>query len=37
MLPKNTLGRAALNRLKVYRGPEHPHEAQKPVVYGAAE
>jgi large subunit ribosomal protein L13 len=37
MLPKNTLGRAALNRLKVYRGPEHPHAAQKPVVYGATE
>lgn len=30
MLPKNKLGRKMLKRLKVYRGPEHPHEAQKP-------
>jgi len=30
MLPKNRLGRAMLKKLKVYRGPEHPHEAQKP-------
>lgn len=30
MLPKNTLGRAQLSKLKVYRGPEHPHQAQKP-------
>ena len=37
MLPKNTIGRTSLNRLKVYRGPEHPHASQKPVVYGAAE
>ena len=28
MLPKNKLGRKALRRLKVYAGPEHPHEAQ---------
>ena len=28
MLPKNRLGRKALRRLKVYAGPEHPHEAQ---------
>ena len=28
MLPKNTLARHMLQRLKVYRGPEHPHEAQ---------
>jgi len=32
MLPKNTLGRAMLNKLKVYRGVEHPHEAQCPKV-----
>ena len=37
MLPKNTLGRNALGRLKVYRGPEHPHAAQKPVAYGVTE
>ncbi len=30
MLPKNSLGRAMLKKLKVYRGPEHPHEAQRP-------
>ncbi|MFH1217893.1 MAG: 50S ribosomal protein L13 [Pseudomonadota bacterium] len=30
MLPKNTLGRAQLKKLKVYAGSEHPHEAQKP-------
>ncbi|UCG74663.1 MAG: 50S ribosomal protein L13 [Gemmatimonadota bacterium] len=30
MLPKNALGRAMLDKLKVYAGPEHPHEAQQP-------
>jgi large subunit ribosomal protein L13 len=30
MLPKNTLGRRQLKKLKVYAGPEHPHAAQKP-------
>lgn len=30
MLPKNRLGKALLKKLKVYRGPEHPHAAQKP-------
>ncbi|MCL2631757.1 MAG: 50S ribosomal protein L13 [Coriobacteriia bacterium] len=30
MLPKNTLGRAMGKKLKVYAGPEHPHEAQRP-------
>jgi large subunit ribosomal protein L13 len=30
MLPKNTLGRAMLTKLKVYGGPEHPHAAQQP-------
>ncbi len=30
MLPKNTLGRAQLKKLKVYAGTEHPHEAQQP-------
>lgn len=28
MLPRNKLGRRMLNRLKVYAGPEHPHQAQ---------
>ena len=32
MLPKNKLGRKMLKKLKVYRGTEHPHEAQKPVA-----
>ncbi len=30
MLPKNRLGHRMLKKLKVYRGPEHPHQAQKP-------
>ena len=30
MLPHNKLGRAMLKKLKVYRGPAHPHEAQNP-------
>jgi large subunit ribosomal protein L13 len=30
MLPKNSLGRGLVRRLKVYAGPEHPHAAQKP-------
>ena len=30
MLPKNSLGRQQLSKLKVYRGEEHPHAAQKP-------
>lgn len=32
MLPKNTLGRQQLSKLKVYRGAEHPHQAQNPEV-----
>jgi len=30
MLPKNRLGRRMLKKLKVYAGPEHPHQAQQP-------
>ena len=30
MLPKNRVGRAQFRKLKVYRGPDHPHQAQKP-------
>jgi large subunit ribosomal protein L13 len=30
MLPKNKVGRQLAKRLKVYAGPEHPHEAQTP-------
>jgi large subunit ribosomal protein L13 len=33
MLPKNTLGRQQLSKLKVYPGPEHPHKAQMPVPF----
>lgn len=33
MLPKNRLGNALHNKLKVYAGAEHPHEAQQPVVW----
>jgi len=32
MVPKNTLGRKVLKKLKIYSGPEHPHEAQQPEV-----
>ncbi len=37
MLPKNKLGRQLHSRLKVYAGPEHPHDAQQPKtieIYG---
>ena len=30
MLPKNRLARQQLTKLKIYAGPEHPHEAQNP-------
>ncbi|MEM8807928.1 MAG: 50S ribosomal protein L13 [Cyanobacteria bacterium P01_G01_bin.38] len=30
MLPKNALGRRLFTKLKVYAGPEHPHQAQQP-------
>lgn len=33
MIPKNKLGRAMFKKLKVYTGPDHPHEAQKPQEY----
>jgi large subunit ribosomal protein L13 len=32
MLPKNRLGRKLVSRLKVYTGPNHPHQAQEPEV-----
>jgi large subunit ribosomal protein L13 len=31
MLPRNPLGRQMLRKLKIVRGPDHPHEAQQPV------
>jgi large subunit ribosomal protein L13 len=33
MLPKNRLGRKLLKKLKVYSGPDHPHQAQQPKNY----
>ncbi len=33
MMPKTKLGRAMIKKLKVYRGTEHPHAAQQPVVW----
>ncbi|MBA2694810.1 MAG: 50S ribosomal protein L13 [Ornithinimicrobium sp.] len=33
MVPKNSLGRQQLSKLKVYAGPDHPHTAQQPVPY----
>ena len=33
MLPKNSLGRAMIKKLKVYAGPEHVNQAQKPEIY----
>jgi large subunit ribosomal protein L13 len=33
MLPKNSVGRAQLTKLKVYTGSEHPHAAQQPKPY----
>ncbi len=32
MIPKGRLGRAMIKKLKVYRGSEHPHKAQKPEI-----
>jgi len=32
MLPKNSLGRQMIRKLKIYAGPKHPHEAQGPVL-----
>ncbi len=33
MLPKNSIGRSAMTRLHLYKGAEHPHEAQKPAAW----
>ncbi|SEG33162.1 LSU ribosomal protein L13P [Thermomonospora echinospora] len=33
MLPKNTLGRQMFKKVKVYAGPNHPHQAQQPVPF----
>ncbi len=36
MLPKNSLGRRLVRKMKVYAGPEHPHQAQQPQIYDVA-
>lgn len=33
MLPKNTIGRASMTRLKLYKGAEHKNAAQKPEAW----
>lgn len=37
MLPHNRLGRAMLKKLRVYRDAQHPHEAQKPLLWEGPE
>ena len=37
MLPRTRLGRSQLTKLKVYSGPEHPHDAQQPEVLDLPE
>lgn len=37
MLPKNSLAKTQFNKVKIYAGNEHPHEAQKPVEYKMEE
>ncbi|HEY2951127.1 MAG TPA: 50S ribosomal protein L13 [Verrucomicrobiae bacterium] len=36
MVPKNRLGRVLMTKLKVYKGPSHPHSAQQPATLKAA-
>jgi large subunit ribosomal protein L13 len=36
MIPKNRLGRVLLTKLKVFKGPKHPHSAQQPAALKAA-
>src|SRR5213596_2212504 len=37
MVPKNRLGRVLMTKLKVYKGPEHPHAAQQPQTLTVAK
>jgi len=37
MLPKNSIGRQTIKKLKIYAGPAHPHEAQQPKVLKVKE
>ena len=36
MMPRNTVTKDSLSRMKIYRGAEHPHAAQKPELYTEA-
>jgi large subunit ribosomal protein L13 len=36
MVPRNRLGRHQMTKLKIYKGGEHPHQAQQPVAYKLA-
>jgi large subunit ribosomal protein L13 len=33
MVPRNRLGRQQMTKLKIYKGPNHPHQAQRPVEF----
>lgn len=33
MVPRNRLGRQMMTKLKIYKGPSHPHQAQQPVEF----
>ena len=33
MMPRNVISKDSMSRLKIYRGAEHPHAAQKPEVW----
>lgn len=33
MLPKNRLARQMIKKLKIYAGPNHPHDAQEPIIF----
>jgi len=37
MLPKNRLGRKLIKKLRIYTGPSHPHEAQRPEAFKLLE
>lgn len=36
MVPRNRLGRAQMTKIKIYKGPQHPHQAQQPKEYKPA-
>ena len=37
MVPRGPLGRRVMRNLRVYKGPEHPHEAQQPATLDVAQ